>query len=174
MFFKFLANFAKTKVMLARAPENVHFLPPSTFMFKCIVESWYNSVENTKMSQNHHKSFRSVSCVNLANVVLQLQSLLEESQSDASKQCKLRERADVHTKELEQELEILRKKQLSRSPSSTSIAEQQELSRYTHYHSMLVLDFQAFLTSRDAIFRGNYQIFTRLYPEFIRYMYIKK
>ena len=59
----------------------------------------------------------------------ELQSLLEEAQSESGKEKKLRERSDLFCKELEQELEALKQRNLGRSTSAASLVDAQELSR---------------------------------------------
>ena len=66
----------------------------------------------------------------VSSICQQLQSLLEESQSEASKERKLRERSEMFSKELEQELESLKQRQLGRSPSASNLEASQEIARY--------------------------------------------
>ncbi len=66
----------------------------------------------------------------------ELQSLLEESQSEASKERKLKDWSEQFSKELEAELDSLKQRQLGRSPSTTNLETSQEIARYgVNYHS---------------------------------------
>ncbi len=63
------------------------------------------------------------------SLLLQMQSQLDEVASEASRERKLRERSEVFAREVEQEMEALKQRQLGRSPSTSSLEVSQELSR---------------------------------------------
>ena len=77
-------------------------------------------------------------CFNLHILFQQLQSQTDESQSEASRERKLRERSEAFSRELEQEIEALKQRQLGRSPSATSLEISQEVSRYVKIVSATV------------------------------------
>lgn len=58
-----------------------------------------------------------------------MQSSLEEAQAEASKEHKLRERAEMFSKELSQELEAMKQRSLGRSASSTNLEQAAEITR---------------------------------------------
>ena len=59
----------------------------------------------------------------------QLQLQVDEVRSEASKERKMRERADDYNSELEQELETLKRKHIGRASSTTNLELTQEISR---------------------------------------------
>ena len=59
----------------------------------------------------------------------QLQNQIEEYKSDSSKERKLRERAEQYTRELEQEIEGIKRKHLGKQSSPANIELTQEVSR---------------------------------------------
>ena len=70
---------------------------------------------------------------------LKIQVQLEEAQSDSSKERKLRERAEVYSRELEQELEALKQRPAGRSASLASLDPAQEVTRSVLSHVALPL-----------------------------------
>ena len=62
-------------------------------------------------------------------MMLQLQGQVDEYRSESSKERKLRERAEQYTRELEQEVENIKRKNLFRGPTSSQLELSQEVSR---------------------------------------------
>lgn len=61
--------------------------------------------------------------------ITELQTQVDEVRSEASKEKKMRERADEYNQELEQELETLKRKHIGRASSTTNLELTQEISR---------------------------------------------
>ncbi|KAL5008245.1 hypothetical protein ScPMuIL_013826 [Solemya velum] len=61
--------------------------------------------------------------------ITEFQSQADEFRADANKERKLRERSEQYSRELEQEIESMRRKQLGRSSSTTNLELTQEISR---------------------------------------------
>ena len=61
---------------------------------------------------------------------LQLQNQVDEYRSEATRERKLRERAEENNLEMEQEIDTLKRKQMGRASSTTNLELTQEITRF--------------------------------------------
>eukprot|EP00062_Callorhinchus_milii_P021130 gi/632977527/ref/XP_007905396.1/ PREDICTED: serine/threonine-protein kinase MRCK alpha isoform X2 [Callorhinchus milii] len=81
----------------------------------------------------------------------ELDVLMEEAAAEASKERKLHERSEQYSKQLEEELEGLKKKQVGRSPGVSSTEHQQEVARLKEDLEKKSVFYEEELTKREAL-----------------------
>jgi len=91
----------------------------------------------------------------------ELQSYLEEAQAEASREKKLRERAELFSKELSQELEGLQQRSIGRSSSSSSLDLSQEVSRLKTEIDRRDLLFDEQLAELEKAHHGEIDVLTQ-------------
>jgi hypothetical protein len=64
-------------------------------------------------------------------VCLQLQNQLDESKSNVSKEIRVRERAEQYAKDLEAEIERIKRKHMGRADSTANLELSEEIARYS-------------------------------------------
>uniref|UniRef100_A0A8C4RC54 non-specific serine/threonine protein kinase n=1 Tax=Eptatretus burgeri TaxID=7764 RepID=A0A8C4RC54_EPTBU len=80
---------------------------------------------------------------------MQLESKVEDFQAEASKERKLRERSDQYCRQMEEELECLKQKQMGRSAGVSSLEHQQEMGRLRAEKDKLKLSLEEEIAKRD-------------------------